>query len=36
MRKTGALEIVLGAPPDVFNHNVETVPSLYRRIRPGS
>jgi lipoyl synthase len=36
MRKTGALKIVLGAPPDVFNHNVETVPSLYRRIRPGA
>jgi lipoic acid synthetase len=36
MRKPGALEIVLGSPPDVFNHNVETVPSLYRRIRPGA
>jgi lipoic acid synthetase len=36
MRKTGALEIVLGVPPDVFNHNIETVPSLYRRIRPGA
>ena len=36
MRKDGALEIVLGHPPDVFNHNVETVPSLYRRIRPGA
>jgi lipoyl synthase len=36
LRKTGALEIVLGTPPDVFNHNVETVPSLYRRIRPGA
>ncbi|WP_108683551.1 lipoyl synthase [Methyloceanibacter sp. wino2] len=36
MRKTGALEIVLEARPDVFNHNIETVPSLYRRIRPGA
>ena len=36
MRKEGALEIVLEAAPDVFNHNVETVPSLYRRIRPGA
>jgi lipoic acid synthetase len=36
MRKAGALEIVLDAAPDVFNHNVETVPSLYRRIRPGA
>ena len=35
-RKEGALEIVLAAAPDVFNHNVETVPSLYRRIRPGA
>jgi lipoic acid synthetase len=36
MRKEGALEIVLEAAPDVFNHNVETAPSLYRRIRPGA
>jgi len=36
LRKEGALEIVLEAAPDVFNHNVETVPSLYRRIRPGA
>lgn len=36
MRKEGALEIVLDAHPDVFNHNIETVPSLYRRIRPGA
>jgi len=36
LRKDGALEIVLASPPDVFNHNVETVPSLYRRIRPGA
>ncbi len=36
MRKPGALEIVVAARPDVFNHNVETVPALYRRIRPGA
>jgi lipoyl synthase len=36
LRKKDALEIVLEAAPDVFNHNVETVPSLYRRIRPGA
>jgi lipoic acid synthetase len=35
-RKEGALETVLDAAPDVFNHNVETVPALYRRIRPGA
>ena len=31
-----ALEIMTNAPPDVFNHNLESVPSLYRKIRPGS
>ena len=36
LRKRGALEVVVAAGPDVFNHNVETVPSLYRRIRPGA
>lgn len=36
MRKDGALEIVVNAKPDVFNHNIETVPSLYQRIRPGA
>jgi lipoyl synthase len=35
-RKGGAIEIVLAAEPDVFNHNLETVPSLYRPIRPGA
>jgi lipoic acid synthetase len=30
------LAIVLGAQPAVFNHNLETVPRLYRRVRPGS
>lgn len=31
-----ALEIMTQAPPDVFNHNLESVPSLYKKIRPGS
>lgn len=35
-RKDGALEIVVAAKPDVFNHNVETVAKLYRTIRPGA
>ncbi len=35
-RKPGALEAVVDAGPDVFNHNLETVPRLYRRIRPGA
>jgi lipoic acid synthetase len=34
--KKGALEIVVAAKPDVFNHNIETVPSLYARVRPGA
>jgi lipoyl synthase len=34
--KPGALEVVLDARPVVFAHNVETVPSLYRTVRPGS
>jgi lipoic acid synthetase len=36
LRKDGALEQVIAARPDVFNHNLETVPSLYLRIRPGA
>jgi lipoic acid synthetase len=36
LRKDGALEIVVAAKPDVFNHNLETVPSLYLSIRPGA
>ena len=36
LRKPGALEVVIGAAPDVFNHNLETVPSLYLSIRPGA
>ena len=35
-RKSGALEAVVSARPDVFNHNLETVPRLYRRVRPGA
>ena len=31
-----ALDILAEAPPDVFNHNLETVPRLYRKVRPGS
>ena len=31
-----ALEILAQTPPDVFNHNLETVPSLYKKVRPGS
>lgn len=34
--KDGALETVIQAKPDVFNHNLETVPDLYRAIRPGA
>jgi lipoic acid synthetase len=36
LRKDGALETVVGARPDVFNHNLETVPALYLNIRPGA
>ena len=36
LRKPGALEIVVEARPDVFNHNLETVPGLYLKIRPGA
>ena len=36
LRKDGALEVVVGAKPDVFNHNLETVPSLYLTVRPGA
>ena len=34
--KPGAVGVVLAAGPDVFNHNLETVPRLYRRVRPGA
>ncbi len=36
LRKDGALEIVVAAGPDVFNHNLETVPSKYLSVRPGA
>ena len=36
LRKPGALEIVVEARPDVFNHNLETVPSNYLTVRPGA
>jgi lipoic acid synthetase len=36
LRKEGALEKVIEARPDVFNHNLETVPRLYPTIRPGA
>ena len=35
-RMEKALEALAAAPPDVFNHNLETVPRLYRRVRPGA
>jgi lipoic acid synthetase len=36
MKKPGAIETVVAARPDVFNHNLETVPRLYLSIRPGA
>ncbi|MBN9593060.1 MAG: lipoyl synthase [Alphaproteobacteria bacterium] len=36
LRKPGAIEVVAAARPDVFNHNLETVPRLYLRVRPGA
>lgn len=36
LRKPGALETVVAARPDVFNHNLECVPSLYLTVRPGA
>jgi lipoic acid synthetase len=36
LRKAGALDVVVAAKPDVFNHNLETVPSLYLKVRPGA
>jgi lipoic acid synthetase len=36
LRKPGAVETAAGARPDVFNHNLETVPRLYPQIRPGA
>ncbi len=36
LRKDGAIEVVAAARPDVFNHNLETVPSKYLTVRPGA
>jgi lipoyl synthase len=36
LRKDGALDVVMAARPDVFNHNLETVPRLYLSVRPGA
>tara|TARA_Y100000741_G_scaffold365121_1_gene359294 strand:+ start:1138 stop:2076 length:939 start_codon:yes stop_codon:yes gene_type:complete len=36
LRKKDAYKKIVYANPDVFNHNIETVPSLYRKVRPGS
>ena len=35
-RMERALELLAAHPPDVFNHNIETVPDLYREVRPGA
>jgi lipoic acid synthetase len=36
LRKTGAVEMVVAARPDIFNHNLETVPAKYLSVRPGA
>ena len=36
LRKPGAVEVVVAAKPDVYNHNLETVPRLYKPVRPGA
>ncbi|MGH6973982.1 MAG: lipoyl synthase [Stellaceae bacterium] len=36
LKKDGAIEAVVAAKPDVYNHNLETVPGLYRDVRPGA
>jgi lipoic acid synthetase len=36
LRKDGAVETVVAAGPDIYNHNLETVPGLYLEIRPGA
>ena len=36
LRKNGAIEKVIASKPDVFNHNLETVPRLYPSVRPGA
>lgn len=35
-RKNIAIDITVSEPPDVFNHNIETIPRLYKQVRPGS
>ncbi len=35
-RKPGAVDIICTNPPDILNHNVETIPRLYREVRPGA
>ena len=36
LRKPSGPPIIIKSKPDVFNHNLETVPSLYRKVRPGA
>lgn len=36
LRKEGAVDLVIAARPDVFNHNLETIPRLYASVRPGA
>ncbi len=36
LRKEGAVDVVIAARPDVYNHNIETVPRLYRTVRPAA
>jgi len=36
LRKDGAIDVLMAAGPDVFNHNLETVPRLYLTVRPGA
>jgi lipoic acid synthetase len=36
LKKDGAIEAVVAAQPDIYNHNLETVPRLYAKVRPGA
>jgi len=36
LKKPGAVDIICKDPPDILNHNIETVPRLYRTVRPGA
>ena len=36
LKKDGAIEAVVAAKPDIYNHNLETVPRLYAEVRPGA